>query len=1057
MEARLQQLVEKLQTDTETTQIQLDLILDLRRSKGITKAKYASEKKKLSTRKEKLLDKLYDAEQNLKDLKKRTFVLTQDYTREKLALTVRKGAAEYRVLPDATSTHTHTERFVRNKNESMAAFQRRANKRGRDVVVEMDTDMGEGGETMFQHKANGGATLSAGGGGGMGMTRRKPWAYEDSGFYSIAEQGKCVPNSLVQLYPKKTYDYFVHALFPNDDDSVPCLAEWIYKWAIRCDITVLGCDEKYNLLKGEETQVPIEYYSKNQNNKPLYFVQKDNHFYVMDREKALSIVKSRANSIKIMKKKDKEEVARVKIFMEQDLKEIDFKEQKNKHLIVKESSYVKSYLVEYMRLYHTVPKMQFGVRGEQSIYLKSFVFGENNKLSFDPHYNTVKAVSEKLNIPIDSMRSIADEYALKTIGAIPKSFMNNTVMDIFLKWKQRQHFAHLPTPDKWDKVKGVEQTWDMNKQYTSILRNSTMKWLLFDMFSVPVEYSGTIGDCYYFIETENTMPCKGSGWYSRIIAEYLIKNGIEHKITYEIRAYKTLEPGTFAPFVDKVMADVPEGFKFITNTFCGALNTHDKKSASVQATVDKSVVIEKCLSRGALMHKFDVDDETIFCAATIISEEMSENNMPMYSQILDSAAVLLAEGIKHLEAKGAVVRSYNTDSITFKHSSTLEIDLPTCLLGGWKTEAAKPFDYQVKPLQKTATFHTNEYSFVEDMKEEDFDLVGDYVEGGPIMRCSIVDFLKVNSCFVEAPAGYGKSWIAERVIEAVGADKCCVLGYTNIAANNIGGNTFHKTFKICIDDHKAAFSAKDIMKDRDVLIVDEISQVPSKLYKLIEDVKKMGKRVLIFGDLKQILPIGEEKDGIVMLQILCENRIVLTKYKRGDAELLQALTKVREQERVPFQEGEKGSLHFCFTKTMRDKINEREIMKVQKGYYNLVANENLKRIYVGMPVRSCITKADGSMLNGERWSITEIDNETVFLKSLIREDTTLDVPMDSIHKSFVPGYAMTIHSSQGLTIKEPYTVHIEDRTAFSREEVWRMIYTAVSRACKKEQVGVVFH
>jgi nucleoside-triphosphatase THEP1 len=933
----------------------------------------------------------------------------------------------------------------------------------------------------------------------MGMTRSKPWAYENSGFYSIAEEGKCVPNSLKQLYPKRSYDYFVRNLFPNADDSVPCLAEWVYNWAVKCDITVLGCDEFYHVLKGEETGVAIEYYSKNQNNKPLYFVKKDMHFYVMDREKAMSIVRSRANSIKIKKDEEKEKVERAKIFMEDDLKEIDFNEQKNKHLIVRHPSYVKSYLIEFMRKFHTVPKLQFGVRGENSIYLKSFVFGDNNKLSFDPHFNTVKAVSEKLNIPVDSMRSISDEYALKTIGVVPKSFMNNKVMEIFLRWKQRQHFAHLPHPSDWENVSGVEQTWDMNKQYTSILRNSSMKWLLFDMFSMPMPYSGSIGDCYYFIETDNTMPCKGNGWYSRIIAEYLIENDISHKITYEIKAARTLEPGYFAPFVDKVIADVPDGFKFITNTFCGALNTHDKKSASVQATTDKSVVIEKCLTKGALMCKFEVEDETIFCAATIKSEVMSDTNMPMYSQILDSAAVLLAKGIKHLEEKGCTIRSYNTDSITFKHPETLEIDLPTCLLGGWKTEEPKPFEYTVQPMARTDKFVAPDYEFVEDLKEEDFaadPIVEDkaaeeqhnqkeeerksaceewnvefvpkpYVKPTPAQPKDIVDYLATHSCFVEAPAGYGKSWIAERVIEKVGADKCCVLGYTNIAANNIGGSTFHKTFKISIDDYKGSFSIKDIMKDKDVLIVDEISQVPSKLYKLVEDCRKLGKRVLIFGDLKQILPIGEERDGITMLKILCENRIVLTKYKRGDAELLAALTKVRERKTVPFDKGEKGSLHFCFTQKMRDTINEREIMKVKKGYFNLVANDNLKRIYVGMPLRSTVTKADGSMLNGERWKIEEIAREGYYeddsafefvrLRSLIREDTELIVPMDSIHKSFLPGYAMTIHSSQGLTIKEPYTVHIEERTAFSKDEMWRMIYTAVSRSCKKEQVGVVFH
>jgi hypothetical protein len=250
----VQQLTDRL----EDLYSELEALRYYRRKKLITARAFASQKAKILRSIEVAEDRLYDAklkEAKKKalenDLKKRTYVLTQDYTREKLAFTLRGTyGGEYRVLPEATSTHTHTEQFVRRKGESMASFQRRANERGRAVVIEMDTDMGEGGETIFQHKANGGATLSAGGGGGMGMTRSKPWAYENSGFYSIAEEGKCVPNSLKQLYPKRTYDYFVRNLFPNSDDSVPCLAEWVYNWAVKCDITVLGCDEFYHVLRG---------------------------------------------------------------------------------------------------------------------------------------------------------------------------------------------------------------------------------------------------------------------------------------------------------------------------------------------------------------------------------------------------------------------------------------------------------------------------------------------------------------------------------------------------------------------------------------------------------------------------------------------------------------------------------------------------------------------------------------------------------------------------------------------------------------------------------------
>ena len=1055
MDSRLQGKIEDLETELQS-------LLYYRRSKLITKSVYDRQKKKLQGQLEKVEDRLADiraaakrkateAAKKAADLAKRTYVLTQEYDKQKFVFdTSKKWGGEYRPVPSVEGSLTYTTTIVRRPGESLPQLQMRANKIGREAVYDMDSDMGDGtGDTILKHTTSGGASLSQGGGGGMGMTRLKPWAYENSGFYSIAEEGKCVPNSLKQIYPKYDYDYIVRGLFPDGDDSIPCLAEWVYNWAVKKDITVIGCDELYNILKGEETGVPIEYYSRNGNHKALYFVQKDNHFYVMNREKALSIVRSRSNSIKA-KKEEEKPVERTKIFIEQDLNEIDFPSYKNTHIIVRNVGDVKSYLINYMNKFHAVPKLQFDVRGQNTIYLKSFVFGDNNKLSYEPHFNTVKKLSEKLNIPINSMREISQEYALQTIGIMPKSFMNNTVMNLFQKWKQRQHFAHLVKPSEWENVEGVEQTWDMNKQYTNILRNNPNKWLLFDMFSLPTEYSGTISDAYYFIETRNTMPCKGNGWYSRIIAEYLIENQIDHTITYEIKASRTLVKDFFQKFVDKVMQDAPDSFKYITNTFCGALNTHDKKSVAIQATVDKSLVIQKCLSKGAVMCKFEIGKENIYCAATIKEDLLFENNMPMYSQILDTAAVQLATAIKHLEAKGCVIRSYNTDSITFKHPETLEIDLSKEVLGGWKSEEPKPHEHEVLPKIDRNIFVSEPYEFKQDKTEsEEFDVE------------KIIEFLKTNSCFVSAPAGFGKSWIAERVIEAEGVDKCCVLGYTNIAANNIGGSTFHKTFKISIDDYKGSYSIKELMKDKNLLVIDEISQVPSKMYKIIEEVRKLEKRVLIFGDLKQILPIGENGDGLSMLSILCDNRITLTTYRRGDAQLLNALTKVRDRERIPFIPGEKGSLHFCFTKQRRDLINERETMKVTSGYFTLPNSSKcgankLKRIFPGMPLRSTITKADDSMLNGERWIIESVNYEEVRLKSQIR-DVSLIIPYDKIQENFVPGYAMTIHSSQGLTIKEPYTVHIENSSAFEIDDVWRMVYTAVSRACKKEQVGVVFH
>lgn len=1038
-------------------QTEIDYLKSIRRE--VARAVYLRELKKLQTKRKDIEEDLEQERRSMEvqrkflieqekkkkkkeaeDLKKRTFVLNQAYDREARVFDKKKGT--FRTLQNLPGTFTFTATIIRKPGESLAIFQRRAERMSRNEILRLNSVMieGETADTEFKYSAVGKPTLSQVGGRGMGMSRIKPWVYENSGFYSIAEHGKCVPSSLVQLYPKHTIEYFAKELFPDGNDQQPCLAEWIYNYCVRSDITCIGCNEFYEILKGEETQVPLEYYSRNRNHKPLYFVEKDNHFYVMDKEKALSIVHSRKNSFK-KDKQEKESIPKQKIFIENDLEAIDFKAFENKHLVVRKISFVKTYLVEYMKEFHSVPQLFFGVTGENTIYLKSFLFGKNNRLSFDPHYAIVKKASEKLNIPFDSIKTVSEEYALKTIGVVPMSFMNNNVMDIFLNWKQRQHFAHLPTPGAWELVPGQEQTWDANKQYTSILRNSKHNWLLFDMFCVPMPYSGSITDAYYFIQTTNTMPCKGNGWYSRSIAEFLIENNIEHTIINEIKASQVLPASFFVPFVDTVVKELPEGFKYIINTFCGALNTHEKKNTSVQTSSDKCVALEKVLSKGNSMCSFDIGDDKMYCSVAIKSELLYKNNMPMYSQILDGASIQLAKTILHLQKKGCSIRSYNTDSVTFKHEDILEIDISREALGGWKNEVSKPFEYQISPLRRKDRFLASEYTFEVDKKDTDFDN-------------TMIEFLQNNSCFISAPAGYGKSYVAEKVIEAVGAEKCCVLGYTNIASNNIGGNTFHKTFKISIDDYKGAIPVAQIMKEKDILIIDEISQLPSKLYKIIEEVIKMEKKVLIFGDLLQILPVGETRDPLLMLKLMVRNRITLTTYRRGDAELLECLTSVRERISIPFEQKEKGSLHFCFTKKMRDIINEREIQKVKRGYFDLVKNENLKRIFVGMPLRSIITKKDLSMLNGERWTIKNIDEE-IELHSTTR-DTTLYVPFDKIHETFKPGFAMTIHSSQGLTIQEPYTVHIEDKSGFDIDDKWRMVYTAVSRACSKSQVGIIY-
>jgi len=926
---------------------------------------------------------------------------------------------------------THSFTMVREPGETTAKFMERVEKEKRDYIDNLNKNMydtagnaNEAGEESYVSYSGATVSISQGGGGSSGMSRAKPYNYEFQQYASIVDDGNCVPQSLHILYPK----FSLERIMEEMGGEGPKTCEQVLEWCQQKDITCIGCDDKYNVL--------VEYYSKNRNRTPLYFVNKDNHFYLMDKSKGVSIANSRSNARKTETKKEKAKVEYDIVHVD-DLELIDFKAT-NKHYVVSSTSKVKNSLYKYINELHSVPSVQFSALNSNTVFIKSYVFGDNCKVSIDKHHKLINNLNVKLNTNEKSIGDIIKK--MFAAAPLPTSFMNKIVMDIFMNWKQRQHYAHLVTPEAWNDVYGVEQTWDANKQYTGALLNMPCGWLVFDMFSLPTAYSGGVKDAYYYIETSNTMPCKGNGWYSRIILQWLIDNNEEYEVKYEIVG-STLPSNTFKPFVEKAM-ELTNDFKYITNTLCGSLNTHSVKTVRGSISANKPEIISKCMTSSS--HFLNLTDE-IFACASIEIQIKNNNNMPMYAQVLDYASIQLANAIKHLEAKGCVIRGYNTDSVTFKYPELLEIDLSKEKIGGWKNEEPKPFEYMLPPVCNRKHYTFEEPEWVSEMTEDDFGSAEDIVE-------HIVT--KNQSVSLDGQAGFGKSYLLNKIIEKVGRDNCVVLGYTNISANNVGGKTFHNTFKIDVASGMEKFDAKKVLVDKKWLIIDEKSQVPSELYRICQTAAEMNIPIIMAGDFAQILPIGQSAGRhSAFLKLVCKNLITLTKYKRGDTKLLSLLKNVRDRIKISgFDMGEKGTLHFCFTKAKRDHINKREMDKINSAYMNMPKNTNISKVYIGLPLRSCVTKENGDWLNNERWTVTGFNKYSVSIKN----DTKAHVvPIEIFINSFVPGYAMTIHSSQGLTIVEPYTVWIEQFTAFQEDDVWRLIYTALSRATTCEQIGIV--
>ena len=137
-----------------------------------------------------------------------------------------------------------------------------------------------------------------------------------------------------------------------------------------------------------------------------------------------------------------------------------------------------------------------------------------------------------------------------------------------------------------------------------------------------------------------------------------------------------------------------------------------------------------------------------------------------------------------------------------------------------------------------------------------------------IFEYSIENIL-FNGC-----GGTGKSKLIDFIVKNT-TKKVVVTSFTGRAALNVGGQTLHSFFQLqarnYLYDEKISVprKVKDILKELDTLIIDEISMVSANLLDLIDKMCKKardsilpfgGIQVVCFGDLYQLPPIINKEE-----------------------------------------------------------------------------------------------------------------------------------------------------------------------------------------------------
>ena len=100
-----------------------------------------------------------------------------------------------------------------------------------------------------------------------------------------------------------------------------------------------------------------------------------------------------------------------------------------------------------------------------------------------------------------------------------------------------------------------------------------------------------------------------------------------------------------------------------------------------------------------------------------------------------------------------------------------------------------------------------------------------------------------------------------------------------------------------------------------------------------------------------------------------------------------------------------------------------------------------------MPIISKVNNEEFGLINNQRYKIIKLDVFNITIEDDIGNKK--DININDFQKFFLPGYATTTHSSQGLSIGEPYTIH-----EFGKMDQ-RLKYVSLSRSRSLEYIHIM--
>ena len=654
-----------------------------------------------------------------------------------------------------------------------------------------------------------------------------------------------------------------------------------------------------------------------------------------------------------------------------------------------------------------------------------------------------------------------------------KNIFDNVVStDAFKTWQFVEHVSDCPL----DNAAAVKKI-DMNKCRRNLLYYSKFQFPVFSVMDTVIEFSPTdqIKVGYYYVETENTFPFRGSGWYSHALVEVGLRDKLIQKenIKFKLEASKTLSNDHFQKNIDKLLeafSSEPKLQKLCINTYIGLMGKTKYETNKTKFTLCKYEAANLLCEKNTFIIQHMLDEETVLYQSKQKQNNIMDSTMyPIYAQILQMEALNLYETEKIVKSFGGIVLDRNTDAIRYIEKTP--IDITQCywdddkLVAKYKWEDPKALMSETKPRLLRSADDNLSSIFKMSWKIE-----YDYETDVATKANEIVD--KKQSIHIDGRAGTGKSFLTNKVIDVLKERSLNYIAFspTNKGARIIDGVTIDSMY-YTLKKNKAAINK---FKKVDYIIIDEVSMMQERFYNLFISIKKISPdtKYIISGDFAQLPPVkdswtGDYKNSAAMFELCDGHRLQLTKNRRSDSQLFDLAKNVETVELSDYPVTEETYLNIAYKHETRKRVNQHCLDRFLKEEAD---EEDIKLVIpadpknpktqdvtltVGVPVVCHKTRNDkkqktkgNGFLNSERFEVQYIDKDVITLVG--SGDREVQIKACEFHKYFYIGFCITVHTSQGETFKDKYTIYDWDFFHFCEKAK----YVAVSRATSIDNIQI---